>query len=48
VLALSGYGTPRDLSETAQARFAGHVVKPADPETLKRAIEAALASAPRS
>jgi CheY-like chemotaxis protein len=43
VVALSGYGASPDLQRSAMAGFAGHLVKPADPErvhqTLQRGVE---------
>ncbi len=45
VIALSGFGSPEDLRRTADAGFAGHLVKPADPEDVHAAVMKALARA---
>lgn len=48
VIALTGYGQPEDLRDSAAAGFHGHLVKPADPQALHEAIlQAARASASR-
>jgi PAS domain S-box-containing protein len=39
-IALSGYGTPRDVELSSQAGFATHLVKPVGAEELVEAIEA--------
>jgi len=38
-IALSGYGTARDVEHSRQAGFARHLTKPVDPDALVRAIE---------
>jgi PAS domain S-box-containing protein len=43
VVALSGYGASPDLRRTALAGFAGHLVKPADPQAVHAALQKALA-----
>ena len=48
VIALTGYGQPEDLRDSAAAGFHGHLVKPADPQVLHEAIlQAARAAASR-
>jgi len=44
VVALSGYGAATDLRRSALAGFAGHLVKPADLETVHQSLQAALAA----
>jgi PAS domain S-box-containing protein len=44
VVALSGYGATPDLQRSAMAGFSGHLVKPADPESIHAALQKALAS----
>jgi len=44
VIALSGYGASPDLQRSAMAGFAGHLVKPAAPEKVHAALQAALKS----
>ncbi|MES2631819.1 MAG: response regulator [Pseudomonadota bacterium] len=44
VVALSGYGAATDLRRSALAGFAGHLVKPADPQTVHQSLQAALAA----
>jgi PAS domain S-box-containing protein len=44
VVALSGYGAPPDLKQSAMAGFAGHLTKPADPLVVHAALQKALAS----
>ncbi len=44
VVALSGYGASPDLRRTALAGFAGHLVKPADPQAVHAALQKALAA----
>ena len=39
LIALSGYGRDEDVRRALDAGFDGHLVKPADPEKLIRAIE---------
>ena len=46
VIALSGFGSAEDVRRTAAAGFAGHLVKPADPEDIHAAVMKALARAP--
>ena len=43
VVALSGYGAAADLRRTQAAGFAGHLVKPAEPEEVHTALQQALA-----
>jgi len=38
VVALSGYGAPPDLKQSAMAGFSGHLTKPADPQTVHAAL----------
>ena len=38
MVALSGYGEERDLLASRQAGFDRHLVKPVDPEVLRRTI----------
>ncbi|WP_326543098.1 hybrid sensor histidine kinase/response regulator [Pseudorhodoferax sp.] len=45
VLALSGYGAESDLRSTAQAGFAGHLVKPVDPPQVHALLQKLLARA---
>ncbi|CAN7436670.1 response regulator [Rhizobacter sp. LjRoot28] len=48
VIALTGYGQPEDLRDSAAAGFHGHLVKPADPQVLHETIlQAARAAASR-
>ncbi|MFL6693705.1 MAG: response regulator [Ramlibacter sp.] len=42
VVALSGYGATPDLQRSAMAGFAGHLVKPAEPEVIHAALQKAL------
>jgi PAS domain S-box-containing protein len=42
VVALSGYGASPDLQRSAMAGFSGHLVKPAGPEAIHRALQLAL------
>lgn len=42
VVALSGYGAAPDLQRSALAGFAGHLVKPAQPEAVHRTLQKAL------
>lgn len=44
VVALSGYGAAPDLRRSALAGFSGHLVKPADPQTVHQSLQAALAA----
>ena len=44
VVALSGYGAPPDLQRSAMAGFSGHLVKPAEPQTIHAALQKALAA----
>lgn len=44
VIALSGYGQPDDLRDSAAAGFSRHLVKPADPQALHEAIVQAAAA----
>ncbi len=44
VVALSGYGAPPDLKQSAMAGFAGHLTKPADPGVVHAALLKAVAS----
>jgi two-component system CheB/CheR fusion protein len=39
LIALTGYGRDEDLARARAAGFDGHIVKPADPDGLLRAIE---------
>src|SRR5262249_49406612 len=39
LIALRGFGSPRDLEATRQAGFDDHLVKPPDLEKLRRAME---------
>ncbi|MBG9387711.1 hybrid sensor histidine kinase/response regulator [Caenimonas aquaedulcis] len=41
VVALSGYGATPDLQRSAMAGFSGHLVKPAEPEAIHRALQKA-------
>ncbi|KQT13012.1 hybrid sensor histidine kinase/response regulator [Ramlibacter sp. Leaf400] len=43
VVALSGYGASPDLQRSAMAGFAGHLVKPAEPQAIHAALQKALA-----
>jgi PAS domain S-box-containing protein len=43
VVALSGYGASPDLQRSAMAGFSGHLVKPADPDAVHRALQKAVA-----
>jgi len=45
VVALSGYGATPDLQRSKMAGFAGHLVKPAEPQAIHSALQKALASA---
>ncbi|UXH80266.1 ATP-binding protein [Roseateles amylovorans] len=40
LIALTGYGQPEDRERAAQAGFDAHLVKPADPQALMRALRA--------
>ncbi|AEG93645.1 hybrid sensor histidine kinase/response regulator [Ramlibacter tataouinensis] len=42
VVALSGYGASQDLQRSAMAGFAGHLVKPADPDTIHTMLQKVL------
>lgn len=42
VIALSGYGAERDREASTQAGFAGHLVKPVDPEEVHRMVRMVL------
>ena len=42
VIALSGYGAERDREASSQAGFAGHLVKPVDPEEVHRLVRSVL------
>jgi len=42
VIALTGYGQPRDTEQAKAAGFAGYLVKPVDSEELRERIEAIL------
>lgn len=42
VIALSGYGAERDRHASSQAGFAGHLVKPVDPEEVHRLVQSVL------
>jgi PAS domain S-box-containing protein len=42
LIAMTGYGQDEDRRRTAEAGFAQHLVKPADPTTLKNAVSDAL------
>ena len=44
IIALTGYGQPRDKDAAAQIGFSAHLVKPVEPEDLTRTVEAALGS----
>lgn len=44
VVALSGYGAASDLRDSAMAGFAEHLVKPADPASIHKALKKAMAS----
>lgn len=44
LIALSGYGAPRDLQRAREAGFAHHLLKPADPDALFALIEEAEVS----
>jgi PAS domain S-box-containing protein len=46
VIALSGFGSAEDRRRTSAAGFAGHLVKPADPEDVHAVVMKALARAP--
>jgi CheY-like chemotaxis protein len=41
LVAMTGYGQEEDRRRTAQSGFAHHLVKPIDPEALKRVIASA-------
>jgi two-component system CheB/CheR fusion protein len=41
-IALSGYGTERDVREAKSAGFIEHLTKPVNPQTLLRAVASAL------
>ncbi|MGE4241442.1 response regulator [Ramlibacter sp.] len=43
VVALSGYGAAPDLRSSAMAGFADHLVKPAEPQAVHKALERAIA-----
>jgi CheY-like chemotaxis protein len=38
LVALSGFGQPEDLSRSKQAGFAHHLVKPVEPDALKKLL----------
>jgi len=40
LVALTGYGFPEDRQQSRQAGFVRHLVKPVDPETLHRELQA--------
>ncbi|HEY1230579.1 MAG TPA: hybrid sensor histidine kinase/response regulator, partial [Ramlibacter sp.] len=42
VVALSGYGATPDLQRSKMAGFAGHLVKPAEPQAIHSALQKAL------
>lgn len=42
VIALSGYGTARDVEQSISAGFAGHLIKPVDPEIMHAMIQRVL------
>jgi PAS domain S-box-containing protein len=44
VVALSGYGATPDLQRSTMAGFSGHLVKPADPQSIHATLQKALAS----
>jgi PAS domain S-box-containing protein len=44
VVALSGYGAASDLRDSAMAGFAEHLVKPADPASIHKALKKAMAA----
>ena len=41
LVAMTGYGQEEDRRRSAQSGFAHHLVKPIDPEALKRVIASA-------
>ncbi len=43
VVALSGYGAASDLRDSAMAGFSEHLVKPADPASIHKALKKAMA-----
>jgi two-component system CheB/CheR fusion protein len=43
LIALTGYGQPRDTEQAKAAGFAGYLVKPVDSEELQQRIETILA-----
>ncbi len=43
VIALSGFGSAEDVRRTTEAGFAGHLVKPADPDDVHATVMKALA-----
>jgi CheY-like chemotaxis protein len=38
VIGVSGYGQPRDVERAREAGFDHHIVKPPDPDTLRRLL----------
>ena len=46
LIALTGYGREEDVSRCHQAGFDLHLLKPCDPEELRRALEGRLAAQP--
>jgi DNA-binding response OmpR family regulator len=42
LIAVSGYGQPADQERSREAGFAMHLVKPVDPDELKRVLRAAM------
>jgi CheY-like chemotaxis protein len=45
LVALTGYGFPEDRALSKQAGFVRHLVKPVDPETLHRELNASATAA---
>jgi DNA-binding NarL/FixJ family response regulator len=43
LIALTGYGQPRDTEQAQAVGFAGYLVKPVDSEALRERIETILA-----
>jgi CheY-like chemotaxis protein len=46
-VALTGYGAAEDVRRAREAGFDLHIVKPADPANVVRAVAAARADGPR-